>query len=255
MTDNKPTFGQIAGAVPVIIVMLSVIHEIGYFIPFPSNILSIASINDFIVVSIHWLPWGITMFFIGWVIHFFLMRIEGFKTDDELIDSSSFPKLIKIFRRSNDIALPAIIIISGIVEFAFLTMAEWKIIGAASTVTWAIVLFYFANHENSPIRKRLTFLGLLLIPSFSIIAFFLGLEDGYNTLMRGGKNKIIVDDNAEAYILRSFERGMLIYNKDHSYIDLISWDKTVIFSQIVTTPPNVAKICYLFGKNCPEILK
>ena len=208
--------------------MSSLIYDWGFFHAANVNFQEIPStLSDHLRSSINWLPraaFGIGIIFI---IELILKRIEKGMTEEEIIQSSKNPEKTRKFRES-----PKYLII----PIAILSLATYIMLGElyAFDLSFTIVIlwFIFSAWVNSHPRikeRRSPEIRLLIhwLPPIVIALFIMG-QNSFESILRSPQRNTVyyassLDKPNEVSVLRTLERGILVYEHKRNKITFIEW--------------------------------
>lgn len=163
MRDALPLVPSFVALITAVAVTASATYEWAYYFGLGVEFLTFTSAYDYLSASFRWLP---TLLASGFFIVFaeiFNTRVEGGRSEDELIAASPTPRLTKLFRNSPYKIGGPILIIGGYF-FAYNsenpTASQWIF---PSILVW--FLFIGWGHSPSKIKEKTS------IMKFSIILF------------------------------------------------------------------------------------
>lgn len=192
--------------------VVSIFYDWGFFTSLGLNSRVVPmSMTDHIATAVLWFPKLLTYTFLFLSMEFFIRRIEGGLTEEEIIQGSRNPTLIKRFRNSPK--KPFIIIII----FGFFV---WIMIGAyISSLTLGILWILAAETMfSAPLLAQRTTRALRIfltfLPFVGIVAFFSGYNEGLHSRYKAEPSITIVGTDASrefsGVLLRVLEGGILM---------------------------------------------
>ena len=229
MLDNLPSMISLFGA---LILSISVIYDLVFFITFGTGFSEMpTTLSDHLRSSLNWIPYAIFIIFAVLVVVMFTRRIEQYKTEEELIQTSSNPKFTARFRGSIKY-IPWVIATSPIIKLLLcleIQITEWVVYLAAY---WILFIQFVFGHER--IRQRTSYefhIASILIPIFLIFIAIQGVTDAQE--IKKGEGTQYVFDVGETQIVgtlaRSFDKYFLIWDEDKKEIMLVSSNEVIQF--------------------------
>lgn len=152
------------------------------------------TITDHIRSAIVWVPHVGGMALLFFIYELAMRRVEGGKTEDEIIASSSNPKFTKAFRASADALIPII---------GLIAIAIWLFLGTsysglylAFIMLWGFLSVSVVNHARMGHRfNRATSRLFIITPIFAAIIGSFGYTEGERLLSAKDANwEIAIED-------------------------------------------------------------
>jgi len=258
-TNDPPKFHKLAaliGIVPSLALFLSIVHEWTYFFVIDADLIRLMRIGDYFSSLLKWVPGTTIAMFLGIVALYVTKRVENFKSEDELIASSPFPRFTKFLRWSERYFVRGMVFIG--VPLAVLKMPAMFLpfIGAPLTVGWVYLAGWLINHDRvlggAGRRYKAVIEG---IPALAIMIGMFGAFDATTTLLKpSGDRQIVLQDGLtiNAVLLRPLELGVIVRQPELEKIIVYTWDEVREIRQISETPSSLPTGCSLLGIFCKD---
>jgi len=187
-------------------------------------------------------------------------RIEGGRTEDEILAQSQNPEQTRRLRRSGDVGplvVAAVAVFGGYLLFGgSLYQSE---LGLGVIALWLLFLRWVYAHSRvraqSTRIERLTvsFGGLFLILAISRG----GADADFAMAMKHSARVIIMKNEAgarEVTLLRAFEKGALVKERDEPHLEFVLWSEIErVKSPYAAPEPFVGLLCRLSPSGCEAL--
>jgi hypothetical protein len=192
----------------------------------------------------------------AWLFELLTRRIEGGRTEDEIVAASPNPGRTRRFRLSGDLA-PLVVAALIIAKYLLLggTPYRWEFAFGAAAL-WSLFLRWVYAHprihaQSTPITFVTLFFGGLL----AIVAVNRGGADADMAMAtKHSTRMIIVKDEPRALevtFFRSFEKGVLVKQPKEPHVEFIFWSEVERVKVPYTVPePFVGLLCQRWSSGC-----
>lgn len=240
-------------------ILISLVHEIGYFQVIGSEFMQLMSATDYIVSAIRWIPNGLLTLFVVIVWKFFWDRAEDGLSEEEIEDASPNPLKTYWFRQGPILITMAIFLLFGPLFLLFIPHAPFAAAACSFIVIWGAFSLWVVRHPRLEKRfpgvaRNLFVLGPIVVCS----VFALGLDEGEAALNDSqGEFKISIRDGTaieNAQVLRIFADGVLIRRPDNNKISYITWADVKEIGRTGRVARQYNRACQWFDISCPKIL-
>jgi len=225
-------FAKASGVLAVCALVLSVVHDWGFFFALDIGFIDIpTSIGDHIRSALIWLPNTLFCFFIVIAIEFVNQRIERGLTEEEIIQSSKKPERLRKFRQG-----PAVLfrILAPVLVAGFLLIGDFYrgILPIALVVCWAMFSEWANNAPLIKIRRNETTQKLFhWLPIIFFLVFFWGYNNASDLASdEAPRFKLTlsnIDPALEVNVLKHVEKGTLVIEPKTKKITFIPWAKVL----------------------------
>jgi len=220
--DKVPIFISVFG---VLILLLSITYDYGFFLNLELKFSEMpTTLSDHLRSSLDWTPTAIIGLFILYGIEMFIRRMEQGQSENELIQTSKYPKFIAWFHRS-----PQYIIIASalfpIVAYFYeinLPLSSWQL---TAIVFWFIFHNFVYSHnrilENTPHEM---YLVTRWLPFIIIVQLFQGAIAA-DVIKKGiGKEYVLKtkETNFSGILAKAYEKYFLLWDTEKQEIQLVS---------------------------------
>jgi hypothetical protein len=241
---------KVIGLLSFSVVMLTTVHDWGYFSIIGPRFRALLSAYDYITNALEWMPfWGLAI-----VGMFALTRFVY-----SLIDAPSEVGFGSVHRRRwRRIAeLNAFMVsLAGLVFFVSSYFLDFPsnqvalICGLMLALCGALALYVDRPDTTSEIgRSLIKVYAAAALVVFSYVAGIIEAEAAIGRPANVYKLKLKGDRIKTAVLLRTFEKGVLIWNIDSQTSELLRWDQVDGFSHIVAFD-KTSKACREFSWFC-----
>lgn len=131
-----------------LILILSIVYDYGFFLSLGVHFSEMpTTLSDHLRSSLNWIPTAIIGIFILYVFEMFNRRVEQGKTEEELIQSSPYPKVIAWFRQSPKYLIIALAFFPIVALYNDIEMPlpMWSL---TVIVFWFIFHHFIFSHER-----------------------------------------------------------------------------------------------------------
>jgi len=179
-------------------------------------------------------------------------RIEGWRTESEIVAASPNPRFFSLFRRSGDL-VPLVA--------ALLTIPAYVLLGGEAhglqlgvVALWVFFLRWVYAHPRSPLT-RIGTLALLWGGLCIILVMFRGSADADAALTSTSPVRIITMKSDQRVmrvtLLRTYEKGALVKRQDEPQIEFVFWSEIESFKIPYTKhEPYVGLLCRVWPSGC-----
>lgn len=228
LIDKIPAIISLIGGLSLII---SVIYNWGYFVNLGLSYKEIpATLTDHARDTIIWLPKISLLFFGVFVGELINNRIEQGMTEEEIINSSSNPKLIRIFRNSPAIPIVGIALIVPILYFTRVDI-PLQAYQFSFIILWFMLHNWLFGHER--IIERTSSLFRVLSRWMPAFVIFFGFQGSIGAKKDIEYTKTITVINlsngtrVSGNQLRSFDKSILLKAIDKNEYFIIPWSAVI----------------------------
>ena len=218
-TETLPSLeriGLLSGLIGAFGVIISFVYDWGFF-----SALGISFTDAPTTLSDHFRTWLVWMSRIaaalvaGFGLRLLTVRIERGMTEEEIIESSSNPTLVRRFRNSPPYVMAVVGLLITVPWILFgETFFDGLLIGLA--IWWCIFVVWAFDHPTVQQRTVWWVRLMYFVPAAALVIFFMGSSTSKRTHATYTIHTTSSVQNVE--ILRVFERWLLV-RKDHQ----ISW--------------------------------
>lgn len=204
-----------------------------YFQRLGTSFVFMASPSDYIMSTFRWLPPFVLAASIIFLLEMFLSRVEGFRSEEEIIETSPIPKFTRIFRMSPAYMIMIVFVIGGLWQlFAVDKIKALNVMLPVLGIYWAFCM-WFVRHPVS--YETLGIAGRRLIFWVPVISLLI-LSHGYDTAsadlaISRGEYRVVYstgEKEGDIHLLRSIGAGVLILRvstKEISFLPHHSYDR------------------------------
>jgi hypothetical protein len=228
-------------ALTVGLLLLSVVHEYGYFWIIGSRLQTFLTTSDYFANAIVWLP-------------FFILLMYFALDRDMLKGKNNFVRFGRI--RGVKLKLLWLSVVVGIPIITLFVLQEgalWSTAGIISVLWYAygVDRLPFANAEDE--TKRIAHRFMAMIPVIALFTFAWGLEQGVGDLKNTSEPYAVSLKSGEeqsGILLRTFDKGILFRTLAESQVEFLKWDQ---INKLYRTAPPVwqrSLLCRYFGVLC-----
>jgi hypothetical protein len=217
------------------VLLLTVLHELGYFLVVGFKFQSFLSVSDYFANSILWLPYFAL---------FFLLGVAWGEFTRPTQRGVSRPSL-KIF--------VVLVIALAVVALIFDFLAGVALLAAIGAITYFVRFLKRSKDADREVPSWVIYLGVT-VPIVGALAFLNGVSDGRNDLKANGphaslhmKSESLDED---VIIFRTFDRGLLAMNTASKLVEFFRWEEIQKISTPVPTEKNLSDrwpICGFYG--------
>ena len=214
------------------------------------------SISDHIRSAIVWVPQFGLGIFAGIAYNLMLKRIEGGKSEDELVDSSPTPRFTRWFRWSADAMIPVTGIFIGLSSYVL--QGQYFGLSIVVAVTWGLLALSIVRHKRMGQGfTRTTGFLFIMVPLLLAFVAGTGFSQGEG-LLREKKAQweiTIADGDSRTQLrltgLRRFE-GVVVAVGEDMRVHLLPADRVVHALELDAPKYDKPPICRWFGVRCPS---
>lgn len=251
--DNIENISQLFAIGGSFCFLASLVYDWGFYSSISLSYAEIPStLTDHVRSALIWSPKIGAAFFVYYVFELFFKRVEKGQTEEEIVNSSSNPKLMRQFRDGP---------YKLIATIAFVLMALYVLLGEhfvttlafSLTICWVSFINWVYSHQvvrerSNSIVKSLS----IIVPPMVFWLYFTGFNDALKLYTNDKPNTTITtskNENQTVTILREFEQGVLIKNKSKNIV-FIPWSEV---KELKTSGKHEAfkgLICVMLKKSC-----
>lgn len=213
LLDN---FAAAIGALTIGLLLLSVIHEYGYFWIIGGRMQSFLTTGDYFANAIVWLP-------------LFVMLAYSVLDWGVLTDSKKVYRFGELRTRTGKILWISIAVFFPVLTFLFLGAASLWPIGIILSAWWLGYVkptLPFATAEDD--TKRYGHKLISFLPVVAVLSFIWGLTQGIGDLKNNIEPYSVVlkaGDTEDGILLRTFDKGILFREFAHKRVEFLKWDE------------------------------
>jgi hypothetical protein len=246
---------KLIGLLSFALVVFSTVHDWGYFSIIGPHFRTLLSAYDYVTNAIEWMP-----AFIFWLAVSGALAYLMSSWFDHLPERGYGDHRRKVYRRTLFWYSECILIVSlGVLGFSlffqtFPKSRETQIISATLVLTAFIGLYVAANNTKLEIRRLLV--GAMGALGLAAAAYTTGTREARSAIEQPAnvyKLNLKGDQTKSVVLLRTFEKGILIWNSDRHTAEMLRWDQLDGLSHIVAFD-NVPAGCRIFSWFCqPQV--
>ena len=250
-SEASRTVGGVIAVTTFLTFLLSTTYEYFFFYVISGDYFKLFTVNDLIQASLVWLPITFASCLLGAGVNLFFSRVERFQTEEQLAgDSRSIAKFRASGRWVESWGIPIIV---GISAFSLpLNIALFNI-GFFFAMMWYIFANWFFSDQNAPGKEnKLIRMIVYFLPPMIIISGFYGASNSINET-RDKINLVSINGKGESEkIIRSLERGMIIYNINDNSIRFTPWQNIESIHKQYAVDNNESIFCRFLEIMCPS---
>ena len=242
--------GAIAGFAAFSFTLITV-REWAYHYAIGAGFIVLNSPTEIAGIALRWMPVIGVLIALSFVYDMFTSRIEGFRSEEEIIEGASNPRRMYLLRTHPYKVVLPIICVGGLIKAAYdgnSTATDWIL---PLSVGWISFTFWFFQHPN--FKNRLPSPGrllIILVPFWTMFSFSHGYDEASRHLeLSRGEYRIVqsndmIDNNV--HLLRATSKGILVLRLPNKYISFLTYDS---FKRIdwTGTSPQEQKLTPLGG--------
>lgn len=234
--------------------VLSVIYDWGYLTALGLSFSSVpTSLSDHLRSALNWLPGALAYIAMGGIFELLTRRIEGGKTEAELVASSKRPKITRVFRIGADRA---------IVLLAEMAIVLWVMLGDRfRDGLWLLIPIFWLNFSAWVIKhpgildrtSRAILLAFAFAPAAAASVYFLGDKAGRADLKDREAPVVIIsgaksNPDSRLLLVRTFESIAIVRDSTGT----VSVIRTADISSIVpqARSPYRGLLCMMWARAC-----
>lgn len=229
--SSIPTFISFFGA---LILCLSVAYDYGYFLTLGMSFSEIpTTVSDHIRGSLTWIPRTLIVIFVVLVFELFNRRVEQGMTEEEIIQSSSKPKLVKIIRESPKYLIIPLALFVPLTIFIDIDIPI-QAFQFSLIIIWFIIHNFFFGHQRVIDRSTKEFyLFTRWIPAVLVYVVFNGIIAA--DIIKKGKGKKFIFEleghkTLETFVLaRTLSQYYLLWDDNKEKPVLLSEEQVLSF--------------------------
>jgi hypothetical protein len=232
-------FGTVLGAVTIALLLMSVIHEYGYFWPIGHHFQTFLTTSDYFSNAVLWLPalFLALYFYLDW---------------DVLLGKARFHPLGSTWGGRFVLA----VLISGSVWAFFYSPPSPSLYVLVAIVFWlvyGIPLLPWKDSDSDALRQAHR--ALVIAPVMLLFLFAWGWDNG-TTALKGISDVYAIrtkqGELLHRVLLRNLDRGLLVRNVVENRIEFIKWDDVLKVSKISGPLSTEPLSCRWFGIKCSQ---
>jgi hypothetical protein len=240
------------GLFSLFLVVLTTAHDWAFFNALGSKLQSIQTAYDYIANAIEWIPFFLGLLIWGGIGAAVGVRLFGSSSSDEREfgfedqrKRAEMPKFAKLLLGMGALGV-AIFLVS---LFLYFPLRQIFYGSSVVCILVSFILWIWAK-ELVPFSVA-TLAGIISAIILLYTAYISGTNDAAHVL--SGKSDIyfvkIKDDTSKAAaLLRSFEKGILVWNSEGQTVEFFRWEKVESVSRTIEV--DRSPVCFLFGKFC-----
>jgi hypothetical protein len=216
------------------VLLLTILHELGYFLIVGFQFQSFLSVSDYFANSILWLPYFALYFLLG------VAWGELTSPTHRGVNGPPLKMFLKIF--------VVFIIVSAVVVLIFDFLSGVAFLVAIGAIAFFVRFLKRSKDADRQFPHWVIYLGVT-VPIVGALAFLNGVTDGRSDLTASGPHVSLhmksesVDE--DVIILRMFDRGVLAMNTASKLIEFFRWKE---IQKISTSVPIGKKRCGTGGQ-------
>ena len=242
--------GAIAGFAAFSFTLITV-REWAYHYAIGADFIVLNSPTEITGIALRWMPVIGVLIALSFVYDMFTSRIEGFRSEEEIIEGASNPRRMYLLRTHLYKIILSIIFVGGLIKAAYdenPTSTDWII---PLNAGWMLFIIWFCQHPN--VKNRLPApwrLVLITVPFWTMFSFSHGYDEALRhlELSRGEYSIVQSNDMIEnnVHLLRSTSKGILVLRLPNKDISFLTYDS---FKRIdwTGTSPQEQKLTPLGG--------
>jgi len=218
------------GVLATTALVLSIIYDWGFLFALGLSFIEVpTSIGDHIRSALVWLPNTLLGIFAGLTIEFFNQRIERGLTEEEIIQSSKHPKLLRNFRASPAILFRVFAPVA-VASFVLLGDPYRAILPICLMVVWSMFSEWATSVPLIRLRRSKTMVTLFhWLPMVFFLVFFSGYNKAADMASRSDPHFRVVLTGGKAptevNILQYLDRGALVVQPSTKSVSLLGWSQ------------------------------
>jgi hypothetical protein len=245
---------KLIGLLSFALVVFSAVHDWGYFSIIGPHFRTLLSAYDYVTNAVEWMPAFTFWFAVSGALAYLMsswtaqVRERGFGDHRR-----------KVHRRSLFFYSGFILIISlGVLGFTlfqtFPRSRESQII--SSTLIFIALIGFYIVWNGTKLETRRLLAGAMGAVGLAAAAYTTGTREARSAIEQPAnvyKLNLKGDQTKSAVLLRTFEKGILIWNTDRQTAEMLRWDQLDGLSHIVAFD-NVSGACRIFSWFCqPQV--
>ena len=257
------SIGQFSGAIASISVVVSFVHDWGFFSALGVSFAQApTTISDHVQSWLVWLPKVTVVIIILLALEFLTRRIERGMSENEIVGSSQNPSLTRKFRNSPYIFVgfmgPSIVILWLFLGEKFYSKHTLSV---GVIITWFVFAKWVFNHPTVRARHSdSAVLSFYWIPPLILLVFSWGqLSAEFGDLKQHASHRIYMNNaesattvkSAEIDIVRIFDDWILV-RAENKKIVWIRLDQISQLELLEEDRPFPGLVCILFKRLCPQ---
>jgi len=264
-----------SAAVSALALVLSVIHEWGYFSLIGEKWKATLAIRDYLTLTVEWLPYAIM--WVGLYIAFDVFALASAYSASsrnkqgtraiapvllQRVRSGLAKTVVSIYTRVGNFLfrlVPWIFALAVITTYLTAQSYDWLVLkGLTAAVAWSATFlwcFKTIGHHFEINRSALAAMGIF--PAALMITFALGARHAHVDLNTGEIFTVTIQDEKimqQVVILRSIERGILLHDRETGTNRLLPWDQIVSISREDASEQRALPICTFVSEQWCEHL-
>jgi|HubBroStandDraft_2_1064218.scaffolds.fasta_scaffold32169_5 hypothetical protein len=206
----------------VSVLLLTVLHELGYFLIVGFKFQSFLSVSDYFANSILWLPYFALFFLVG------VAWSEFTRPTHRGVSEPS----LKIF--------VVLVITLGVLALFFDFLSGVAFLVAVAAIAFFVRFLKRSKDTDRKIPRWVIYPGVM-VPVVGALVFFNGVQDGRSDLKANGPHASLhlktEATDEDVVILRTFDRGVLAMSPASNLIEFFRWEDI----QKISTPVPIEK--------------
>ena len=249
--------GKLIGALGVALLILSVAHDYFFLIALGLSFHEVAtSISDHVRSAIVWLP-KVALFIFAMLVYELLMRrIEGGRTEQELIETSPMPRITKWFRFSANAAF--VVLAVFIVVTSTLLTASLHGLFLGFMLLWGLLSFSVVQHPRmgagfTPTGAR----AFIVVPLVVAYVGSFGYGSGERMLTAKTPEWDVAmktehgNEHRKLTGMRTFGTTVVIVDTDQR-VSVVPSEQVQVVTRIPQYDDGLPNLCRWFGVLCPS---
>jgi hypothetical protein len=234
-------FAAILDSVTVLLLLMSVSHEYGYFWYIGRHYQTLLTTSDYFSNAVLWLPTGLVLLYayLDWDVMLGRARYAPLGLNWEGVIFFLF------------------FVIFPIVAFFYIPPTTPYIFLASLVVLWlryGTRLLPFDGTDTELLQQIRR--ALIVVPVVMAVVFGYGLGHGQSDLKSFDESYTLQlkdGEKVQRVLLRTFDKGILVRDVVEDRIEFVRWDDIAKMYRFAPPPRNVSISCSWLGVNCPDL--
>lgn len=213
-----------------------------------------SSLSEHVRSAILWTPKLLLTAFAFFMYELFLRRIEGGKSEEELVASSPTPRFTRAFRKSGDLVIPIVVTLTGLIGAILSNNLQWVYL--LFILLWGFLATSVVNHPRlgtsfTDLRAKL----FIILPILLSIVGFFGYQSGTRMLASATpKWEIALRDGTmttkkNLLGIRRFS-GFAIIVDQSKFVSVVPNNAIASVKSLISPLQNELNACRWFGFAC-----
>ena len=220
--------GAIAGFAAFSFTLITV-REWAYHFAIGADFIVLNSPTELTSIALRWMPVIGVIIALPFVYDMITSRIEGFRSEEEIIEGARNPRRMYLFRTLPYKLVLPIIFVGGLIKAAYEEHSKAMDWIVPLNAGWIIFAIWFCQHPN--VKNRIPPPGrlvLILVPFWMMFSFGHGYDEALRHLeLSRGEYRIVqpndlIEDNV--HLLRATSKGILVLQLPNKDISFLTYD-------------------------------